>query len=159
MITTAGKLEELQATIEKVIHGKSDVVELALVTLIQSAKDRLAQPESLFETIGLLGIDPGSDVEAAGTDFEAGKVSDASAAAARAVSARDGAEEAGKLRSIFGGVGVVALGASGFTAAWARRRRRARSAANEPPPIEADSPVEPASPAEPEPPSSEEPQP
>jgi MoxR-like ATPase len=34
VITTAGKLEELQATIESVIRGKSDVVELALVTLI-----------------------------------------------------------------------------------------------------------------------------
>src|SRR5439155_743360 len=34
VITTAGKLEELQATIEKVIRGKSDVVELALVTLL-----------------------------------------------------------------------------------------------------------------------------
>jgi MoxR-like ATPase len=34
VITTAGKLEELQETIESVIRGKSDVVELALVTLI-----------------------------------------------------------------------------------------------------------------------------
>ena len=34
MITTAGKLEQLQSTIETVIHGKSDVVELALVTLL-----------------------------------------------------------------------------------------------------------------------------
>ncbi|MEW6212093.1 MAG: MoxR family ATPase [Acidobacteriota bacterium] len=34
MITTAGKLEQLQTTIESVIRGKSDVVELALVTLI-----------------------------------------------------------------------------------------------------------------------------
>ncbi|HEY3134900.1 MAG TPA: MoxR family ATPase [Blastocatellia bacterium] len=34
MITTAGKLEELQATIETVIRGKSEVVELALVTLL-----------------------------------------------------------------------------------------------------------------------------
>jgi MoxR-like ATPase len=34
VITTAGKLEQLQATIETVIHGKSDVVELALVTLL-----------------------------------------------------------------------------------------------------------------------------
>ncbi len=34
MITTAGKLEQLQATIETVIRGKSDVVELALVTLL-----------------------------------------------------------------------------------------------------------------------------
>lgn len=34
MITTAGKLEQLQSTIESVIRGKSDVVELALVTLI-----------------------------------------------------------------------------------------------------------------------------
>lgn len=34
MITTAGKLEQLQSTIESVIHGKSDVVELALVTLL-----------------------------------------------------------------------------------------------------------------------------
>jgi MoxR-like ATPase len=34
VITTAGKLEQLQSTIESVIRGKSDVVELALVTLI-----------------------------------------------------------------------------------------------------------------------------
>lgn len=34
MITTAGKIEHLQATIEGVIRGKSDVVELALVTLL-----------------------------------------------------------------------------------------------------------------------------
>ena len=34
VITTAGKLEQLQATIETVIRGKSDVVELALVTLL-----------------------------------------------------------------------------------------------------------------------------
>ena len=33
MITTAGKVEQLQATIETVIRGKSDVVELALVAL------------------------------------------------------------------------------------------------------------------------------
>ena len=34
MITTAGKSEQLQATIESVIKGKTDVVELALVTLL-----------------------------------------------------------------------------------------------------------------------------
>ena len=34
MISTIGKLEQLQKTIESVIRGKSDVVELALVTLI-----------------------------------------------------------------------------------------------------------------------------
>ena len=34
MITTAGKLEQLQTTIETVIRGKSDVVELAIVTLL-----------------------------------------------------------------------------------------------------------------------------
>ena len=34
MITTASKLEQLQSTIESVIRGKSDVVELALVTLL-----------------------------------------------------------------------------------------------------------------------------
>src|SRR5207302_11241073 len=34
VITTAGKLEQLQATIETVIRGKSEVVELALVTLL-----------------------------------------------------------------------------------------------------------------------------
>ena len=34
MITTAGKLEQLQATIETVIRGKAEVVELALVTLL-----------------------------------------------------------------------------------------------------------------------------
>jgi len=34
VITTAGTLEQLQSTIESVIHGKSDVVELALVTLL-----------------------------------------------------------------------------------------------------------------------------
>jgi len=34
VISTAGKLEQLQRTIESVIRGKSDVVELALVTMI-----------------------------------------------------------------------------------------------------------------------------
>src|SRR5262249_30418533 len=34
VISTAGKLEQLQKTIESVIRGKSDVVELALVALI-----------------------------------------------------------------------------------------------------------------------------
>ncbi len=34
MITTAGKVQQLQSTIESVIHGKSDVIELALVALL-----------------------------------------------------------------------------------------------------------------------------
>ncbi|HXG68850.1 MAG TPA: MoxR family ATPase [Blastocatellia bacterium] len=34
MITTAGKLEQLQSTIESVIRGKSEAVELALVSLL-----------------------------------------------------------------------------------------------------------------------------
>jgi MoxR-like ATPase len=34
VITTAGKIEQLQTTIETVIHGKSEVVELALVSLL-----------------------------------------------------------------------------------------------------------------------------
>ncbi|HXG92641.1 MAG TPA: MoxR family ATPase [Blastocatellia bacterium] len=34
MISTAGKIEQLQSTIESVIRGKSETVELALVTLI-----------------------------------------------------------------------------------------------------------------------------
>lgn len=34
MITTAGKIDQLQSTIEGVIRGKSDVVELAIVTLL-----------------------------------------------------------------------------------------------------------------------------
>jgi MoxR-like ATPase len=34
VITTAGKVHQLQSTIESVIHGKSDVVELALVALL-----------------------------------------------------------------------------------------------------------------------------
>lgn len=34
MITTAGKLDQLQSTVESVIRGKSDVVQLSLVTLL-----------------------------------------------------------------------------------------------------------------------------
>jgi len=34
VITTAGKVQQLQSTIESVIHGKSDVVEMALVALL-----------------------------------------------------------------------------------------------------------------------------
>ena len=34
MITTAGKIEQLQSTIESVIRGKSEVVELAIVSLL-----------------------------------------------------------------------------------------------------------------------------
>ncbi|MBI3654467.1 MAG: MoxR family ATPase [Acidobacteria bacterium] len=34
VITTAGKIEQLQSTIESVIHGKADVVQLSLVALL-----------------------------------------------------------------------------------------------------------------------------
>ncbi|HSO74120.1 MAG TPA: AAA family ATPase, partial [Blastocatellia bacterium] len=34
MITTAGQLEQLQSTIETVIRGKSDIVQLSLVSLL-----------------------------------------------------------------------------------------------------------------------------
>jgi MoxR-like ATPase len=34
VITTAGKIEQLQSTIESVIHGKPEAIELALVTLL-----------------------------------------------------------------------------------------------------------------------------
>ena len=34
MISTASKLDQLQSTIESVIRGKSEVVELALVSLL-----------------------------------------------------------------------------------------------------------------------------
>ncbi len=50
MITTAGKLEQLQATIETVIHGKSDVVELALVTLLAGGPPKTQS--ALLEAMG-----------------------------------------------------------------------------------------------------------
>ncbi|MDP9251308.1 MAG: hypothetical protein M3O78_08060, partial [Chloroflexota bacterium] len=100
--------------------------ELALVAAIKAARDRLTAKESPFEVIGLIGADPAHDLEAARTAFEAGRIHDGSVAVDRAVSARDAAEDAGKVRAAIGGGGLVILAGSAFTSTRLRRRRRAR---------------------------------
>jgi hypothetical protein len=100
--------------------------ELAFLAAIKAAKDRLATPESAFELIGLIGADPGHELDAARIAFEAGRIQDGSLAADRAVSARDAAEGAGKVRAAIGGGGLVILAGSGFASTRVRRRRRAR---------------------------------
>jgi len=100
--------------------------ELALLAAITAARDRLATPESPFELVGLLGSDPGHDLEAARAAFEAGKIQDGSLAAQRAVAARDSAEGAGKVRAAIGGGGLVILAGSAFASSRVRRRRRMR---------------------------------
>jgi hypothetical protein len=106
--------------------------ELTLLAAIKAADGRLAAQESPFELIGLIGADPGRDLDAARSAFEAGRIQDGSVAVDRAVSARDAAEGAGKVRATIGGAGVIVIGGGAFTAARMRRRRGRSAAAPQP---------------------------
>ncbi|MDP9467887.1 MAG: hypothetical protein M3P32_03995 [Chloroflexota bacterium] len=109
-------------------------MELEVLAGIAAAMDRLDDEANLFETIGLLGADPGATLESARTAFEAARLDAATQATAAAVATRTGAESAGQLRAAIGGSGVVLLG--GGTLVGLRLRRRRRAAAPSAPPLE-----------------------
>ena len=99
--------------------------QIAVLSAIERAGERLAEKESLLESIGLIGADPQSDLESARDGFEADDLSDAEADADRALAARVGAEEAGQTRVLLSGGGIVLLSGGAVAGVQIRRRRRA----------------------------------
>jgi hypothetical protein len=103
---------------------------------IDAATDRLAEKETLLESIGLLGADPAADLASARDLFEADELHDASRDAELALAQRTGAAEAGQTRVLVAGGGVVVLSGATVVGLRIRGRRRAAAvhpAASEPP--------------------------
>jgi hypothetical protein len=98
--------------------------ELGALTAIEATEDRLDDPVTPIESIGLLGSDPASDLANARDAFEGGEMDEVTAAARRAVAARDGADALGRERVILGGSGLLALEALVLLGASLRRARR-----------------------------------
>jgi hypothetical protein len=99
--------------------------ELEVLAGIAAATDRLDDDPSLFETIGLLGADPGATLASARTAFEAAQLDEAAAASEAAVKERSGAAATGQLRVGIAGGGLLILGGSTFVGVRLRRRRHA----------------------------------
>jgi hypothetical protein len=84
-------------------------VEIAALTDLAAATERLAEEPSLVEQIGLIGADPGVALAAARDDYEAGQLGGARRSAAAAIAARDAADEEGESRVLLAAGGVLAL--------------------------------------------------
>ena len=98
-------------------------LQLEVLSGIAAATDRLDDEQSPFETIGLLGADPGATLDAARDDFEAHRLDAAAESAAEALATRQTAEAAGQLRTAIAGGGIVILGSGLLVVARVRRRR------------------------------------
>jgi hypothetical protein len=101
--------------------------ELAVLGAVSQASDRLAAKETILETIGLLGSDPGASLVAARSAFEADHLDAAASAAAQALATRLGAEDAGQTRVLAGAGGLFVV--TGGTLIGLRLRRRRAGAA------------------------------
>jgi hypothetical protein len=84
-------------------------VEIAALTDLAAATERLAREPSLVEQIGLIGADPGVALAAARDDYEAGQLGGARRGAAAAIAARDAAEDEGESRVLLAAGGVLTL--------------------------------------------------
>jgi hypothetical protein len=93
---------------------------------LAAASEQLDDEPGLVEAIGLLGTDPGTDLTAARDAFESGDLDRATAAAARAAEAREGADDAGRVRVVVAGGAVLLLDALGLGLLFGRRQRRRR---------------------------------
>jgi len=116
--------------------------EVEVLAGIGRATDRMAEKESLLETIGLIGADPQADLDQARTNFEHDKLDDASAEAATALATRVGAEDAGQTRAIIGGAGIVVLGGGSAVALRLRGRWRRRRIVSTSPRESAQEPIQ-----------------
>jgi hypothetical protein len=103
-----------------------DEAEAAIIAYT-AARDRIDEPRSLWERIGLWGEDPGGKLAAAAAEFSVGRFVNAADRAEAAQKALDGAQRAGQVRTLgalaaLASVAVVASGSIWFI----RRRRSAR---------------------------------
>jgi hypothetical protein len=134
-----GGLKAAQAEADLQIEALADIA---------AATDRLAEKETILETIGLLGEDPDAELASARDLYEADELQDASRDAEAALAERTGAAEAGQTRVMIAGGSVVFLGGATFLTVRLRRRRHAAridAAPDEAPAVESP-PVEPPAP-------------
>jgi hypothetical protein len=107
-------------------------VEIAALTDLAAASERLAEEPTIVEQIGLIGVDPGVTLGAARDDYEAGQLGGARRGAAAAIEARDAADDQGESRVLLAAGGVLALdglllvGLSAWRLAGDRRLARLR---------------------------------
>ena len=111
-------------------------VELAVLGAVSKASDRLADKETVLETIGLLGSDPEASLVAARSAFEGDHMDAAASAAKQALDTRQGAEDAGQTRVLLGAGGLFVM--TGGTLVGLRIRRRRTPAAVPPAPAARD---------------------
>ena len=129
-----GGLKAAKAEAELQIEALADIA---------ATTDRLAEKESLLESIGLLGADPAAELASARDEFEADELHDASSDAERALAERAGAAEAGQTRVLVAGGGVLLLSGATFAGFRIRTRRQARTPVS---PAVAEEPAEPPEP-------------
>ncbi|HEY8180190.1 MAG TPA: hypothetical protein VIH33_07285 [Candidatus Limnocylindria bacterium] len=103
--------------------GEADAETQALAALA-SASAQLASEPALVETIGLLGTDPGAELTEARDAFESGDLELADQAASRAAAARDGADDAGRVRVVVAGGTILVLDALFLGLLFGQRQRR-----------------------------------
>ena len=111
-----GGLKAAKAEAELQIEALADIA---------ATTARIAEEQSLLESIGLLGADPAAELATARDEFEADELHDASRDAERALAELAGAAEAGQMRVLIAGGGVVLVGGATVVGVRVRRRRRA----------------------------------
>lgn len=126
-LTPPGQLQELFERDGglKAAQAEADQ-QIEVLADIAAATDRLAEKESVLESIGLLGEDPDAQLASARDLYEADELHDASQDADQALADRTGAAEAGQTRVLVAGGGVVVLGGATFLTVRFRRRRTSR---------------------------------
>ena len=112
--------------------AEADAERDALAALA-SASVLLDGEPALVEAIGLLGTDPEAELAEARDAFESADLEQAGQAAARAAAARDGADDAGRVRVLVAGGTILLLDAMFLGLLFGQRqRRRNRQAASLP---------------------------
>ncbi|MBI5158055.1 MAG: hypothetical protein HZA58_08615 [Acidimicrobiia bacterium] len=97
--------------------------QLEAVTAVEAASVAVAAERGFFETVGLLGDDPGDALLDAATAFEAGRHDDAEMLAADVIDLIDQAEDVGQGRVMRTAAAVVLVGGAVVLVVVLRRRR------------------------------------
>ena len=106
--------------------GDEAAAELSSLAAISRAEEALSAEPSLLETVGLMGEQPGRDLDGARDAFESGDLAASDRAAARATATRSSAHDGGQLRVAITGGGLLGLDLLAMTGLALRRRSRQR---------------------------------
>lgn len=143
-LTPPAELEELFEREGGLKAAKAEAdLQIEVLADISVTTERVAEQETILESIGLLGADPAADLEAARVAYEADQLDVAGGDADRALAQRAGAAEAGQTRVLLAGGGVVVLTSATIVGVRFRPRRRAVESVGSAP-TEAGEPGEPS---------------